>query len=235
MKKKIDELISSLKRILIMKREIAIVEDNEYLAKSLVEKLSLFPDNFNVTFIAKNGKEIIDYVASNKKPDVILMDIEMPVMDGIRATEIISSSYSEIKIIMLTVFDDDEKIFNAIKAGANGYLLKDETVEKIVEGIEMVFQGGAPMSATIAAKTLDMLKKSNNVIDKEIKTETNLSKREIEILEHLKLGYDYNKIAEKLFISPFTVRKHIENIYRKLQVNNKMQAVQKAIQNKVIK
>jgi DNA-binding NarL/FixJ family response regulator len=218
-----------------MQRVITIAEDNEYLIKSLVEKLSLFPDKFKIGFVARNGKEIVDYIASNTKPDVILMDIEMPVMDGIKATEIISSSYSEIKIIMLTVFDDDEKIFNAIKAGANGYLLKDETVEKIVEGIEMVFQGGAPMSATIAAKTLDMLKKSENVIDKEIKIETNLSKREIEILEHLKLGYDYNKIAEKLFISPFTVRKHIENIYRKLQVKNKMQAVQKAIQNKVIK
>lgn len=218
-----------------MKREIAIAEDNEYLVKSLVEKLSLFPDNFIVTFIAGNGQEIVDYVASDKKPDIILMDIEMPVMDGIKATEIIRSLYPEIKIIMLTVFDDDEKIFNAIKAGANGYLLKDETVEKIVEGIEMVFQGGAPMSATIAAKTLDMLKKSDNVIDKVINTETNLSKREVEILEHLKLGYDYNKIAEKLFISPFTVRKHIENIYRKLQVNNKIQAVQKAIQNRIIK
>lgn len=217
-----------------MKREIAIAEDNEYLSKSLVEKLSLFPDSFSVIFVARNGKEIVDYVASDKKPDIILMDIEMPVMDGIKATEIINSLFPEIKIIMLTVFDDDEKIFNAIKAGANGYLLKDETVERIVEGIEMVFQGGAPMSATIAAKTLDMLKKSDNVIDKVINTETNLSKREVEILEQLKLGYDYNKIAEKLFISPFTVRKHIENIYRKLQVNNKIQAVQKAIQNRII-
>ena len=217
-----------------MKREIAIAEDNEYLSKSLVEKLSLFPDSFSVIFVARNGKEIVDYVASDKKPDIILMDIEMPVMDGIKATEIIKSLFPEIKIIMLTVFDDDEKIFNAIKAGANGYLLKDETVERIVEGIEMVFQGGAPMSATIAAKTLDMLKKSDNVIDKVINTETNLSKREVEILEQLKLGYDYNKIAEKLFISPFTVRKHIENIYRKLQVNNKIQAVQKAIQNRII-
>lgn len=218
-----------------MKREIAIAEDNEYLAKSLVDKLSLLPDNFNITFIARNGKEIVDYVGSDKKPDVILMDIEMPVMDGIKATEIISSKIPEIKIIMLTVFDDEENIFNAIKAGANGYLLKDEPIEKIIENIEVVLNGGAPMSPVIAAKTLKLLRGSDSKTSEDDRDNYNLTKREIEILEFLKKGYDYNKTAEKLFISPFTVRKHIENIYRKLQVNNKMQAVQKALQNKIIR
>lgn len=218
-----------------MKIELAIAEDNEFLIKSITEKLSLFPDKFKIVFVGRNGKEMVDYISTNKKPDVILMDIEMPVMDGIRATELIAEKFPEIKIIMLTVFDDEEKIFNAIKAGASGYLLKDEPVERLLENIEIVLFGGAPMSATIAAKTLQLLRRSEKSSTVEVINDFNLSKREIEILELLKQGYDYNRAAEQLFISPFTVRKHIENIYRKLQVNNKMQAVQKAIQNKIIK
>lgn len=218
-----------------MKIELAIAEDNEFLIKSITEKLSLFPDKFKIVFVGRNGKEMVDYISTNKKPDVILMDIEMPVMDGIRATELIAEKFPKIKIIMLTVFDDEEKIFNAIKAGASGYLLKDEPVERLLENIEIVLFGGAPMSATIAAKTLQLLRRSEKSSTVEVINDFNLSKREIEILELLKQGYDYNRAAEQLFISPFTVRKHIENIYRKLQVNNKMQAVQKAIQNKIIK
>lgn len=215
--------------------KIAIAEDNDYLAKSLIEKFSIFKDKFEIVFRAKNGKEIVDYILSNQHPDVILMDIEMPVLDGIKATELINSAFPELKIIILTVFDDDEKLFNAIRAGACGYLLKDEPIGKIADGIEMVLNGGAPMSATIASKTLNLLRKSVDTAAESEPETYNLTKREIEILELLKQGFDYNKTAEKLFISPFTVRKHIENIYRKLQVNNKIQAVQKAIQNKIIK
>jgi len=218
-----------------MKIDIAIAEDNIYLVKSLIEKLSMFPDKFRITFVGRNGQEIVEFLQSNKLPDVIFMDIEMPEMDGIKATEIIANKYPEIKIIMLTVFDDEEKIFNSIKAGANGYILKDEPIDKILENIEIVMAGGAPMSATIAAKTLKLLKQSDKQFSQEVNEKYELTKREIEVLEHLKQGFDYNKTAEKLFISPFTVRKHIENIYRKLQVNNKMQAVQKALQNKIIK
>ncbi|WP_290664657.1 response regulator transcription factor, partial [Ignavibacterium sp.] len=176
-----------------------------------------------------------EYVLNNPQPDVILMDIEMPELDGIKATELINSAFPELKIIILTVFDDDEKLFNAILAGASGYLLKDEPIGKIAEGIELVLNGGAPMSATIASKTLNLLKNSAQSTNNQGGNDFNLSRREIEILECLKFGYDYNKTAEKLFISPFTVRKHIENIYRKLQVNNKIQAVQKALQNKIIR
>ena len=218
-----------------MIRELAIAEDNEYLVKSLKDKLLLFPEKFKVVFVAKNGQEMVDFLSVNNKPDVILMDIEMPVMDGIKATEIISSKFPEIKIIMLTVFDDEDNIFNAIKSGASGYLLKDEPIEKIIENIEIVLNGGAPMSPAIAAKTLKLLRNSDSKIPEDQKDSYHLTKREIEVLEFLKKGYDYNKTAEQLFISPFTVRKHIENIYRKLQVNNKMQAVQKALQNKIIK
>lgn len=214
---------------------VAIAEDNDYLAKSLIEKFSIFKEKFEIVHRAKSGKEIVDYVLNNPQPDVILMDIEMPELDGIKATELINSAFPELKIIILTVFDDDEKLFNAILAGASGYLLKDEPIGKIAEGIELVLNGGAPMSATIASKTLNLLKNSAQSTNNQGGNDFNLSRREIEILECLKFGYDYNKTAEKLFISPFTVRKHIENIYRKLQVNNKIQAVQKALQNKIIR
>lgn len=217
-----------------MKINLAFAEDNDFLAKSLTEKLKIFSNQFTLMFRARNGAEMIEYLNSNDGVQVILMDIEMPIMDGIKATEKISKKYPEIKIIMLTVFDDDDKIFNAIKAGANGYLLKDESVDKIVDGINIVLEGGAPMSATIASKTLRLLRNSDLQRTKSEEDDFNLSKREIEILENLKLGLDYQQTAEKLFISPFTVRKHIENIYRKLQVNNKMQAVQKATANNIV-
>jgi len=211
-----------------MKINIAIAEDNDFLAKSLLEKLNMFSDKFNVVFRATNGGEIVEFAKTNNTFQVILMDIEMPKMDGIKATELISKFRPEIKTIILTVFDDDEKIFNAIKSGASGYLLKDESVEKIIDGINVVLEGGAPMSASIASKTLQLLRRTNKIKDVISDEDFNLSKREIEVLENLKLGLDYQQAAEKLFISPFTVRKHIENIYKKLQVNNKMQAVQKA-------
>ena len=217
-----------------MKINIAFAEDNDFLASSLSEKLKMFSDKFTVLYRARNGAEMIDYLKDNNEVQVILMDIEMPVLDGINATDKISKLYPNIKIIILTVFDDDEKIIKAIKAGANGYLLKDESVDKIVEGINIVLDGGAPMSASIASKTLQLLRKSEKLVEPILDEDFNLSKREIEILENLKLGLDYQQTAEKLFISPFTVRKHIENIYKKLQVNNKMQAVQKATAHKIV-
>ena len=194
----------------------------------------MFSDKFNVVFRGNNGEEIVEFAKTDNTFQVILMDIEMPKMDGIKATEIIYKLKPEIKIIILTVFDDDEKIFNAIKSGASGYLLKDESVDKIVDGINVVLEGGAPMSASIASKTLQLLRRTYKIEDIISDEDFNLSKREIEILENLKLGLDYLQTAEKLFISPFTVRKHIENIYKKLQVNNKMQAVQKASAHKII-
>ncbi len=213
---------------------IALAEDNDFLAKSIKEKLSFFSEDVKILFRAKNGKELISNLQNFTGVQVVLMDIEMPVLDGISATQEVNEKFPEIKVIMLTVFDDDEKIFNAIRAGAMGYLLKEESPEKIVESIKEVTEGGAPMSATIASKTLQLLRNPISLNDKVSNQDFNLSSREIEVLEYLKKGYDYNKTAESLFISPFTVRKHIENIYRKLQVHNKIEAVQKAISHKII-
>lgn len=217
-----------------MSIKLAIVEDNKNLALTLKEKIENFSSDIKIEYIAKNGLEMVNYLAKNDNIDVILMDIEMPVMDGITATKQIKELDNDIKIIILTVFDEDQKILEAIQSGANGYLLKDESTEQIVNAINIVLEGGAMMTASIAAKTLTLLKNFTAPQDCNCENIMKLTNREIEILEHIKEGLDYKEIADKLFISPATVRKHIENIYEKLQAHNKMQAVQKAIKYKII-
>jgi DNA-binding NarL/FixJ family response regulator len=217
-----------------MSIKIAIAEDNYFLGKAIEEKLSFFED-INHKFTAKNGAELIGSLEENHHLDVILMDIQMPIMDGIKTTEIVKNKYPHIKIVMLTVLDDDDYIFKAIKAGANGYLLKEIEAGKLYKSILEVLDGGAPMSPSIALKTLNLLRNPNVLENKELNSEEiKLSKRETEILEHLSKGLKYNDIADNLIISPATVRKHIENIYKKLHVHNKMEAVIKAQQHKLI-
>ncbi len=217
-----------------MKLKVAIAEDNHFLAKTIKEKLSFFED-ISIKFIAKNGAELIGKLAEDHRVDVILMDIQMPEMDGIKATELIKNQHPQIKIIMLTVYDDDEYVFKSIKAGANGYLLKEIDAEKLYNSIHEVLNDGAPMTPSIALKTLNLLRNpsfessSNNDLD-----DIKLSKRETEILVQLSKGLNYNTIADNLIISPATVRKHIENIYKKLQVHNKMEAVVKARKRNLI-
>jgi DNA-binding NarL/FixJ family response regulator len=216
-----------------MNLKIAIAEDNNFLARAVIEKMSFFED-LNYKFKAVNGAELIGKLESNHNIDVVLMDIQMPEMDGITATEIIKNKYPHIKIIMLTVFDDDENIFNAIKAGANGYLLKEIDAENLHKCILEVVDGGAPMTPSIALKTLNLLRNPINRATTEAVENISLTSRETEILEQLSKGLNYNQIADNLIISPSTVRKHIENIYKKLQVHNKMQAVAKAQKHNLI-
>jgi DNA-binding NarL/FixJ family response regulator len=216
-----------------MTYKIAIAEDNSFLANTVIEKISFF-DDLKFRFKAANGAELIGKLEENHNVDIILMDIQMPVMDGIKATEIIHNKYPQIKVIMLTVHDADELIFNAIKAGASGYLLKEINPEKLHHCIVEVINGGAPMSPSIALKTLKLLR-DPSVLNNNIKEENiSLSKRETEILEQLSKGLNYNLIANNLFISTGTVRKHIENIYKKLQVHNKLEAVIKAKRHNII-
>jgi len=213
--------------------KIAIAEDNSFLANSVIEKISFFKD-LKFKFKASNGAELIGKLEENHNIDVILMDIQMPIMDGIKATEIIHNKYPQIKIIMLTVHDADDLIFNSIKAGANGYLLKEIDPKKLHHCIIEVINGGAPMSPSIALKALKLLR--NPISNRPSTTEETitLSKRETEILEQLSKGLNYNIIADNLFISAGTVRKHIENIYKKLQVHNKLEAVIKAQKHNII-
>jgi DNA-binding NarL/FixJ family response regulator len=216
-----------------MKLRIAIAEDNSFLARAVIEKLSFF-ENLDYKFKGNNGAELIGKLEENHNIDVVLMDIQMPEMDGITATEILKKKYPHIKIIMLTVFDDDENIFNAIKAGANGYLLKEIDAENLNKSILEVVSGGAPMTPSIALKTLKLLRNPLSISSDKKLEEIKLTTRETEILEHLSKGLNYNSIAENLFISPSTVRKHIENIYKKLQVHNKIEAVSKARKHNLI-
>ena len=134
--------------------KIALVEDNPHLARSLKENLSAF-ENVEVLFVASNGQDALQKLAS-QTPDIVLMDINMPVMNGIEATKRVKHHFPAIKIIMLTVFDEAEKIFDAILAGACGYLLKDEKPEKILSALEEAMEGGAPMSPSIASKSLSV-------------------------------------------------------------------------------
>ena len=217
-----------------MRLKICIAEDNYFLFKAIEEKLSFF-DDLLLKFHANNGAELIGKLEENHNIDVILMDIQMPVMDGIKATELIKNKYPQIKVIMLTVVDDDQYIFNAIKAGANGYLLKEIDAENLHKSILEVTKGGAQMTPSIALKTLNLLRNPNlSTSKKEEIDEVKLTKREAEILIQLSKGLNYNAISKNLIISPSTVRKHIENIYKKLQVHSKMEAVMKAQKRKLI-
>lgn len=206
---------------------IAIAEDNYFLTKAILEKLNFF-DDYKIKFIAENGKEFLNKLEEDYNVDLILMDIDMPEMDGIQTTEMIKRKHPRIKILILTVLDNDENIFKAIKAGADGYLLKEISHEELDKGIKDTMEGGAAMSPSIAFKALRLLRRPFQESSIKETDEVTLSDREIEVLEHLCKGLNYNKIAENLFLSPFTVRKHIENIYRKLQVHSKIEAVEKA-------
>lgn len=214
-----------------MNIRIAIVDDNTFLIKAVEEKLSFFED-LEVRFTAMNGEDVLEQLEENHNVDLILMDIEMPVKNGIEATYEVKQKYPHIKIIMLTVFDNDENIFNAIKAGADGYLLKEINAADLHSGIVETLNGGAAMNPSIALKTLKLLR--NPFVEEEQKEDIKLTNREVDVLEQLSKGLSYNAVAENLILSTGTIRKHIEHIYRKLQVHNKLEAVQKAKRNNII-
>jgi DNA-binding NarL/FixJ family response regulator len=205
---------------------IAIVDDNATLRQQLQENL-LVSGEVNILFTAVNGKDALDKLLTTKVlPQVILMDIEMPEMNGIETTSIITTE-TDIKVLILTVFDTDEKIFEAIKAGAAGYLLKDSKTSRILQAIDDLLHGGAPMSPHIASKTLEFLRTASNTPKEKQPQDYDLSEREIDLLRQLVQGLSYQQIADKLFISHGTVRKHIENIYGKLHIHSKVEAVNK--------
>lgn len=216
-----------------MSYKIAIAEDNTFLANALVEKLSFFKEDLQYMFRARDGKELVEKLEKKQEIDLILMDIKMPNMNGIEATQLIKKRFQNIKIVMITVFDDDENILQSIQSGANGYLLKEATADELHKGILDVMKGGATMTPSIAMKTLKILQTAE-VPQYEENENIKLSKREKEVLEQLSKGLGYQIIAEKLFVSPSTIRKHIENIYKKLQVHNKIEAVEKARKHRLL-
>lgn len=212
--------------------KIALVDDKKNNRIILADKLAR-SRSFDIGFEAINGEQFLERMAATlpvDQPAIVLMDLEMPVMDGIVTIAIASALYPEVKYVVLTIFDDDEKIFNAIKAGACGYLLKEESSEMIAEMLLHLSDSGVgPVSPSIAHKILQIIQqesivkpsagmeKSGNIF--------HLSEREEEILTFLCQGMEYKEIGEKLSISLNTVKKHVVHIYEKLHVNNKANAL----------
>ncbi len=217
-----------------MSIKIAIVDDKLIVRRAIRDKLNSSLD-MKIILEACNGEDFLDKLKEMAKadlPEVVLIDLEMPLMDGIQTIAVASMLYSKMKFIVLTVFDNSEKIFEAVKAGANGYILKDDEAVNLTEAIlQVVNYDAVPMSPAIARKTLGLLK--TGLPDVQSKTDYPLlSSREHAVLQQLVEGLDYKEIAEKLFISPATVRTHIAHIYQKLHVNSKAQAINIAHKNK---
>ncbi|TMI85697.1 MAG: response regulator transcription factor [Bacteroidetes bacterium] len=205
--------------------KIVIFEDNDRLRESLV---ALFKgmDEYEVTGDYNNCNEAA-IIARVYKPDVVLMDIDLPGESGIKGVVKIKENYPQAAIIMYTVFEDDEKLFQCLCAGANGYLLKKTAPSKLIDAIQEVIEGGAPMSPSIARKVLNSFQhgKSNKYF---------LSTREIETLQLLIKGYSAKMIAAELKISFDTARYHLKNIYNKLHVNCGKEAIAKALGERIV-
>ena len=211
-----------------MEIRVTIFEDNKLVRDALEAILNgtpgyiccgVFPDGNNWE---RNIKSC--------KPDVVLMDIEMPGLNGIEVTQHINDTFPDIKILIQTVFNDSEKIFLAMCAGASGYILKNDPPHKYLEAINEVYSGGAPISPAVAKKMLGFFANKNVVLVAPGNTDYLLSEREKEILHLMVEGNNYKSIADKSFISYETVRTHVKHIYKKLHVASRSEAIQKAIQ-----
>lgn len=201
--------------------KVAIIEDNHALRNSLE---NLFNQTHEMRCVAslKNLLNVVNDLASSI-PDVILMDIGLPGISGIDGVKIVRNYFPEVRVLMFTVFEDDDKIFDSICAGASGYLLKRSTPDEIIKAIIELQEGGAPMSPSIAKRTLHLFRER---LRPEV-PDFGLTLREREVLEFLSDGLSYQKIADKLMISLSTIRTHISNIYEKLHVNSKVEAIRK--------
>jgi DNA-binding NarL/FixJ family response regulator len=205
--------------------KLAVAEDNHRALQLIETKLHRYPE-LELVLTAENGQVLLQKLENHAELiDLILMDIQMPVMDGIQATAMVKQLFPATKIMALTTFSDDEKLLNMILSGASGYLLKDISSEDLYKSILDVIQGGSSMSPSVAFKLLEYVKTAPKTVHSS--SIELLTTREKEILELIKTGLQNKEIAEKLHISPQTVRKHLENIYDKLQVNNRVEAISK--------
>jgi DNA-binding NarL/FixJ family response regulator len=208
---------------------VVIFDDNESRRNSLSILINQ-ADKMKCINAFENCIDVVQKVAS-VKPDVVLMDIDMPQVNGIEGVRLLRKSFPNLCIIMQTVFEDDDKIIDAITAGANGYILKRTHPLKIVEAINEVMDGGAPMTPSVAKRVLELFQRNPG---QAIKVDYNLTDREKGILSDLVKGLSYKMIADKNHISVYTVNAHIRKIYDKLQVHSVAEAVSKAINQKVV-
>ena len=225
-----------------MPLKIAIIDDKASNRNILRNKLERY-GHFEVCLLASDGKEFLDQMKSlstENLPDVALMDLEMPNMDGVDAIAAGSCLFPSVKYVVLTIFDDEEKIFKAIKAGAYGYLLKEETAENIADMLMQMHENAVgPISPGIAYKILQLVQKNELSLpgkpaNQPQKTFFDLSIREKEILQMLVQGLLYKEIGAKLNISPNTAKKHVINIYNKLHVNSRAQALHLAYEKGIL-
>jgi DNA-binding NarL/FixJ family response regulator len=217
---------------------VAIVDDKVINRTYRKDELE-YSGKIKIVFTAQNGKEFLEKMAESKKenlPQIVLMDIDMPEMNGIDTVKIAKTIYPETEFLMLTVFDEYDKIFEAIKAGASGYLLKDENTDSLINYIEQVREfKTVPMSPTVARKALKLLSEDYKETKENLGQYYQLTPRENEVLKGLVNGLDYKEIAEQLFVSPNTVRNQITSIYQKLHVSSKVDAVKIALKTGLIK
>ncbi len=209
------------------KKHIAIVEDNVKI-RSLIQKFLNLQEDMACSITESSVESFLEHIKENKAPDVVLMDINLEGMTGIEGMKIIKEQYPDVEIIMLTVYHDSHKIFDSLKAGASGYLLKHTSLPEIKEAIEMVMKGGSPMSPQIARKVITYFQPKT-----EQKPDSGLTPREHEIVKGLVDGLSYKLIADRMDISIDTVRAHIRNIYKKLQVNSKAEVIAKSLKGEI--
>lgn len=217
---KINPFIMEPKKELV---RISIVEDDDLIRESFATLINQCKDYVCISNY-DNCEDAIQNLDSDE-PDIILMDIGLPGISGIEGIKRIKSVRQNIDIITVTVHEEDDKVFEALCAGATGYLTKNISPQRMIEAIKEVLNGGAPMSTNIARKVIRSFQRS---------TESPLTSRETEVLQHLAKGKSYTMIANELFINKETVRTHIKNIYQKLNVNSKAGAIEKATKDRLI-
>lgn len=202
---------------------VAIVEDNNDIRVAL-EQIVALTDEYRLVCSCSSGEEALDKLTSSKA-DVVLMDIQLGGIDGIEVVRKLKAQHPLMQFMMCTIYEDDEKIFDALRAGASGYIIKKTAPAKMLSAIKELYLGGAPMSSQIARKVVTAFSpKTTNTVEQKLDV---LSNREMEILEMLSKGLVYKEIADQLSISAETVRKHVYNIYNKLHVSNRVEAVNK--------
>jgi len=205
--------------IIPLKKSVVVVEDDRRLREQLVQILERAPEIRNLGAYASAEEALPEILAKN--PEVVLMDIKLPGMSGIQCAAEIKKAMPAVQIIMVTVFEDSERIFRALKAGANGYLVKSSPPEQLLAAIHDVSSGGAPMSSHIASKVV----RHFHLIGNSAPESQNLSPREAEVLELLASGFIYKEIGDKLNIGTETVRTHVKNICQKMHVRSRLEAV----------
>ncbi len=208
---------------------VAIIEDNNIIREGLAALIN-GTDGYKCVGVYPTSEKFLQQIP-HVKMDVILMDIGLPGMNGIEALKRAREINPDLNILMLTVYEESDMVFQALCAGACGYLVKKTPPSRLLEAIKDIYEGGSPMSSQIARQVINEFQKEKNFISK---NEYSLSNREKEVLNHLSNGKSYQEIGDQLYISVDTVRHHIRNIYKRLHVHTQSEAVAKAIRKRII-